>query len=170
MPPFMNGSYSKKSWPLLDSGGNNLPENLDKRYQTQVTLWLALLISVGMYFVFSVLAAPAGSAAPRSPPNTLLIVVFSALGLLFVLGSFPVRQKLLARSVENQNLALVQRALVIACAMCEVSALLGLLEFFLLGIKEYYWLFLLAAGGIALHFPRRINLEAASYKSKNIVN
>jgi hypothetical protein len=57
--------------------------------------------------------------------------------------------------------------LVIACAICEVSALLGLVEFFIVGNREYYLLLVLAAGGIALHFPRRSHLEAASYQSKN---
>jgi len=54
--------------------------------------------------------------------------------------------------------------------MCEASALLGLLEHFTVGNRVYYFLFLLAAGGIALHFPKRSQLEAASYKSRNIVN
>ena len=41
--------------------------------------------------------------------------------------------------------------------------LLGLLERFTIGNREYYWLFLLAAAGIAFHFPRRSQLESASY-------
>jgi hypothetical protein len=49
--------------------------------------------------------------------------------------------------------------------MCEVSALLGLLEHFVVGNREYYLLFLLAAAGTAFHFPRRRQLEAASYKN-----
>jgi hypothetical protein len=78
--------------------------------------------------------------------------------------SFAVKQKLLKRSVEKQDIGLVQKALVIACAMCEVSALLGFVERLVIGNREYYWLFLFAAGGIALHFPRRSQLESASYK------
>jgi hypothetical protein len=49
--------------------------------------------------------------------------------------------------------------------MCEVSALLGLLEHFIIGNREYYLLFLLAAAGTALHFPRRSHLASASYRN-----
>jgi hypothetical protein len=48
--------------------------------------------------------------------------------------------------------------------MCEVSALLGVLEHFIIGNREYYLLILIAGAGIAFHFPRRSQLEAASYK------
>ena len=64
-------------------------------------------------------------------------------------------------------MGLVQKALVIACAMCEAGALLGLVEYFIVGTREYYLLLVVAAGGIALHFPRRSQLEAASYQSRN---
>ena len=53
----------------------------------------------------------------------------------------------------------------IACAMCEVSALLGLLEHFVTTNRDYYLLFLLAAAGTAFHFPSRRQLEAASYQN-----
>jgi hypothetical protein len=140
----------------------------DKRYQTMITLWFALLMSVALYFLFSLFVAP-GTGDQRSN-SPMLIPGLTALGTLIVVVSFPVKKKLLERSVEKQDVLLVQKALVIACAMCEASALLGLLEHFTVGNREYYFLFLLAAGGIALHFPKRSQLEAASYKSRNIVN
>jgi hypothetical protein len=59
----------------------------------------------------------------------------------------------------------VQKGLVIACAMCEASALLGVLERFVIGNRESYLLFLLAAAGTTFHFPRRSQLESASYKT-----
>jgi hypothetical protein len=89
----------------------------------------------------------------------------TALGTFLVIVSFAVKGKLLERSVEKQDISLVQKGLVIACGMCEVSALLGLLERFVIGNREYYWLFVLAAAGTAFHFPRRRQLEAASYKN-----
>ena len=142
-----------------------MENNLDKRYQTLVVLWFALLMSIGMYFLFSVFVSPAVSAVPRNPPRSLLIVALTALGTFLVVVSFAVKRKLLDRSVERQDVSLVQKGLVIACAMCEVSALLGLLEHFVIGNREYYLLFLIAAAGTAFHFPRRSQLEAASYKN-----
>jgi NADH:ubiquinone oxidoreductase subunit 2 (subunit N) len=140
-----------------------LDNDLDKRYQTLVVLWFALLLSVGMYFLFLTFAAPTIQTEPANR-SSLLIVVLTALGVFLVIASFAVKQKLLKRSVENQDVGLVQKALVIACAMCEVSALLGFVERLVIGNREYYWLFLFAAGGIALHFPRRSQLESAKYK------
>jgi predicted MFS family arabinose efflux permease len=137
--------------------------DFDKRYQALVVLWFALLLSVGMYFLFLTFAAPRIQNGPANR-SSLLIVALTALGVFLVIGSFAVKQKLLKRSVEKQDIGLVQKALVIACAMCEVSALLGFVERLVIGNREYYWLFLFAAGGIALHFPRRSQLESASYK------
>ncbi len=140
-----------------------MENNLDKQYQTLVVLWFALLLSVGMYFLFLTFAAPRIQNEPANR-SSLLIVALNALGAFLVIVSFVVKQKLLRRSVEKQDVSLVQKALVIACAMCEVSALLGFVEGLVIGNREYYWLFLFAAGGIALHFPRRSQLESASYK------
>jgi len=142
-----------------------MDDNLDKRYQTLLILWFALLMSIGIYFLFTLFVPPALSKQPRNPTGSLLIVGLTALGTFLVIVSFAVKGKLLERSVEKQDISLVQKALVIACAMCEVSALLGLLEHLVIGNREYYLLFLLAAAGIVFHFPRRIQLEAASYKN-----
>jgi len=142
-----------------------MENNLDKRYQTLVVLWFALLMSIGVYFLFSVFVSPAVSNEPGNSQRSLLIVVLTALGTFLVIVSFSVKGKLFERAVERQDVSLVQKGLVIACAMCEVSALLGLLEHFVVGNREYYLLFLLAAAGTAFHFPRRLQLEAASYKT-----
>jgi hypothetical protein len=140
---------------------------LNKRYQTMLTLWFALLMSVVMYFVFLQIAAPAVANA-ENPPNSSLILVLTALGAVMVIVSFVVKRKLLEKSVEEQDVLLVQKAMVIACACCEVSALLGLIERFVIGNREYYILFILAAAGIIFHFPRRSQLEAASHKNGNL--
>ena len=139
--------------------------DLNKRYQTLVVLWFALLMSIGFYFLVSVFVTPAGGQAGNSP-SSLLIVALTALGTLFVAVSFAVRKKFLERSVETQDVSLVQKGLVIACAMCEVGALIALLEHFVIGNRESYLLFLVAALGTAFHFPRRSQLEAATYKQQ----
>lgn len=141
--------------------------DLIKRYQTLIVLWFALLMSVVMYFVFTLLVTPSINKDLDNSRRALLIFGLTALGTFLVVMSFAVKNKLLKRSVERQDINLVQKALVIGCAICEVSALLGLVEFFIVGNREYYLLLVLAAGGIALHFPRRSHLEAASYQSKN---
>jgi hypothetical protein len=143
--------------------------DLDKRYQTLVVLWFGLLMSVAMYFLFS-LIAPAINDQPGNQPNSILVITLMVLGFLLVIVSFAVKSKLLVRSVEKQDISLVQKSLVVACAMCEVSALLGLVERFLIGYRYYYFLFLFSAVGIALHFPRRTQLQNAGYRNQGQLN
>jgi hypothetical protein len=142
--------------------------DLNKRYQSMIILWFALLMSVGMYFLVSILAGPKGQLATLQ--SSTLPAVLTALGALLVILSFAVKQKLLKRSVDNQDLGLVQKALIVACAMCEVAAVLGIIERFTVNSSGHYLLFFIAAAGIALHFPKRSHLEAASYKSRNIIS
>jgi hypothetical protein len=50
----------------------------------------------------------------------------------------------------------------VAWAITEVGALLGLLDFFKSADRYYYVLFLIAACGQLLHFPRREHVINAS--------
>lgn len=141
--------------------------DLDKRYQTIIILWFALLMNIGIFFLISLFVGPAIRNEQSNAPSSLLIAALTALGTFLVIVSFAVKRKLLERSVQKQDVNLVQKALVIACAMCEMSALLGLLERFLIGNREYYLLFLIAAVGTAFHFPRRDQLLAATYRKSS---
>ncbi|CAN5672805.1 hypothetical protein BH18ACI4_BH18ACI4_13430 [soil metagenome] len=101
----------------------NTHPNIDARYRTMLTLWFALLMSIGIYFAVSVFLAPQINTASETPPTAPFTLVFTALGTLFVVLSLVVKRKILKRSVERQEVALVQQALIVACVMCEVSAL-----------------------------------------------
>ena len=142
--------------------------DFNKRYQTLLVLWFALLMSVAMYFVFSLVVPLTND--PGNPPNPALVITLMVLGFLVVLLSFVVKSKLLEWSVEKQDPRFVQKALVVACALCELSALLGLMERFLIGYRYYYFLFLFSAAGIALHFPRRNQLQNAGYRNQQQLN
>jgi len=128
--------------------------DLNKRYQTMLTLWFALLMSVVMYFIFILLAAPPLSIEPRTQTQSILIVVLTMMGAIVVAISFLVKNRCLVSSVDKQDVTLVQKGMIIACAMCEVSALLGLLERFVIGYPGYYLMFLFAAAGMLLHLVR----------------
>ena len=143
-----------------------MESNPDKRYQTLLVLWFALFMSVVLYFIFSVFFAPEPATDPNDPPSRFLSAGLAALAAFLVVASFAVKRKLLERSVEQQDVSLVQKSMLIACAMCEGSALLGLMERLVVGNREYYLLFVLAALGMAFHFPRRSQLDAASYMRK----
>jgi hypothetical protein len=138
--------------------------NVEARYPGMLVVWFGQLMSIGALVCFSLFFVPETSDIPGTSPGSLLRVVLTALGIFFVVISFAVKRKLLKQSVEKQQINLVQKAFVIAVAMCEVSAILGVIERFLINHHDYYFLFVLAAAGTALHFPRREHLVAASYK------
>ena len=134
--------------------------DLDARYRTMLILWFALLMNIGVFFAFSLLIGP--DSNHDAPANVLLNAVLTAAGALLVIVSFVVKKKLLIKSVERQDVQLVQKALVVACVLCETSAVLGLMERFLIDNREYYLLFLIAIIGTGLHFPKRKHIEAAA--------
>lgn len=134
------------------------------RYPGMVVLWFGQLMSIGALVGFSLFLVPETSGTPGTGPGPLVRVVLTALGTLFVLISIPVKRKLLEQSVEKQRINLVQKAFVIAVALCEVGAIFGVIERFLINHHDYYFLFILAAAGTVFHFPRREHLVAASYK------
>ena len=135
--------------------------NLAKRYQTLVILWFAITMNIVVFFMVALFVAP---KAPTSSVSSIVMFVLAGLGTFMVVLSFAIKRKLLERSVENQDVTMVQKALVIACAMCEVAALLGLVGRFTNGGNDFYLFFLVALIGTALHFPRREQLEGATYK------
>ncbi len=120
-----------------------------------------MLGSIGAYYAFSLFA-------PRSEditPNPTMSLVLLGVGVVTTLISFPIKSKLLSRAVEQRQVQLVQQAYIIAWAVSEVAALLGLLDFFATGHRHYYLLFIIAAFGQLVHFPRREHLINASFNS-----
>lgn len=133
--------------------------SIDARYRTMLILWSGQIGSVAMFFVVSQLVT-----VVNRDENNLLSFVFAGLGSFSAITSFVVKSKFLERSVEKQDPALVQTAYIVACALCEVPALLGIVERFILPGRDYLLLFFISALAMALHFPRKANLLAASYK------
>ena len=134
--------------------------NISERYRTLLTLWFAICMSVFMFLVFIYFKpVPANE-------NRQLTLALNTLGLLPVALSFLLKQKVLAKSVESQRLDLVQQGYVLSFALCESSALLGVLDHFTTGSRYYYFAFLIAGIGLVLHFPLKQNLlNASSYRS-----
>ncbi len=128
--------------------------------RTLRTLWIALLLSVGMYYVFTLFA----ERSPDLKPNDTLSLALMGVGVTTVLFSFLVKSKLLARATDEQRVPMVQQAYIVVWALCEVPALLGMLEFFTTTNPNYYLLMIIAALGQLLHFPRREHVENAAYK------
>ena len=156
---------------LVDRVENDaiIPENvsmdqqqIELRIRTMRTLWIALMLSFGMYYVFTIVAERRGNTTPN---NTLFLVML-AIGVITTLLSFPIKNRFLTKATDQQNVPLVQQGYVMAWALCEVSALLGMVDFFVTGNRYYYSLFILGACGQLLHFPRREHVINASFQSR----
>lgn len=133
-----------------------------KRQRTLTVLWLAMLFNVVLLFIVTQMASPDSN---ESAPNKILTVVLTAAGTFLVIISFAVKQKFLRLSVDRQKIDVVQTAYIIAWALAETAAMFGMVDRFVTGNSSYYLLFLIAAAGIGLQFPRRDHLLAANYKT-----
>ena len=131
--------------------------NVDLQYRTLLILWAALLMATVMYVVMTFLIV-----RPAAAENPTLTIALCALSAVLVVASFVVKSRFVSRSVALQDLRLVRIGSVIAWAMCEASALFGLIDFMV--TPDRYYILLMALGflGILLHFPRRSQLVAAS--------
>lgn len=124
-------------------------------------LWIVIVLSIGNFYVFTILQGRSESMVPNQTISlTLLIVTMMA-----ALVSFPIKSKLVSRAIEQQQTGMVQQAYVVAWAITEVGALLSLLDFFLTG-NRYYFVGLIIAGCMQLlHFPRREHVINAAFKN-----
>ncbi len=133
--------------------------DLNARYRTLLILWFAICMSVLLFLVL-IYMSPVVAAENRN-----LTLLLNSVGLVPVALSFLLKQRMLTKSVEMQRLDLVQSAYVLSFALCESSALFGLMNHFLTGTKYYYFAFIIAGLGLLLHFPQKHNLvNASSYK------
>ena len=133
---------------------------LEARYRVQFIVWLALISNVGMLLLITnIIEAP-----PAHADNMMLVWVLLALGVFAFAISFVLKGKLLSQAIDRGRPEMVQTGLIVALALCEVSALCGLVVFFVTGAGYYYIFFIISALGMLLHMPRREHLRAASFK------
>jgi len=138
---------------------NNAQMNIEQRMRTVRTLWLGLLFSVGLYYLFTIYAGRPENLQPNSTVSLALL----AAGVSTTLVSFLVKNKLIGRAIEQRQVQQVQQGYIVAWAMCEVAAVLGVMDFFLTSDPYFYVLFIIAALGELLHYPRREHFENASF-------
>ena len=141
---------------------NDPHANIELRIRTIRTLWIALLLSIGGYFVLTIFVKPSEDIAP----NPMLSLILLLAGISTTLTSFLIKNKLLSRAVDQRQVPLVQQAYVVGWAVNEVAALLGVLDFFVTGHRHYYILFIVSACGLLLQFPRRESIMNASFKGE----
>jgi len=75
-------------------------------------------------------------------------------GSTTVLVSFLLKQQLVRKAINQNNIAALQSAHIVALALCESAALMGVLDRFITASSTSWFLFAIAALGILLHFPK----------------
>ena len=140
---------------------NDPQADIELRMRTLRTLWFALLLSIVVYFVLTIFWKPAGEPTPNPTLSLALLLAGAAMTLI----SFLIKSRLLSRAVDQRQLPMVQQAYIVGWAINEVAALLGMLDFYVTGHRHYYLLFIIAACGLLLHFPRREPVENAAFKN-----
>lgn len=136
-----------------------MKENIEIRIRTIRTLWFALFVSVGLYFALTFFVQRS-----ENQPNATLFLVLAAVSVTTVAASFIIKTNFLSRAEQQQQVSLVQQGYVVASALTEVPALLGLVDYFTTGNDYYYVFFIISALGMLLHFPRRDHVLNAAYK------
>ena len=134
--------------------------DVELRIRTLRMIWFALLSSIAIYWGLTLFVQrPEGVAE-----NSMLSLVLAAVAASTAAASFLIKSKLLNRAIELRQTAQVQQAYVVAWAINEVAALLGIVDYFTTRNPYYFVLFLIAAGGHLLNFPRSEHVVNAAFK------
>lgn len=139
--------------------------NVKVKYETLVIIWGALLASQLMFVLVVYLIKPElftfDFLQPYFGKHPIVIVLFAAAAIAVFVLSFVLRNQHIRRAVIDQDAGCVQTALVLGCALSEISSLLGLVLAFVFDYHYFYFWVLLGLIGVLSHFPRRGHLLAA---------
>lgn len=135
-------------------------QDVELRVRSMRVIWIALIMSIGGYFVLTLFAHKSEDVQP----NPMLSLILLVIAVSTTLMSFLIKGKLLSKAIEQGQVQQVQQAYVVAWAVMEVGALLGVLDYFMTTNRYYYALFLIALCGQLLHFPRSEHVENASFR------
>lgn len=146
----------------------NEKPNVEAQYKTMLVIWAALLMSQLMFVLMLFLTKPNLFSFDFSKPiagvSGAMVLGFGVAAVTAVLFSFAFRKRLSERAVAAQDTAQVQSGLIIALALCEASSLFGLALAFAFDYQYFFFWIGLGVLGMILHFPKRDELHAASYK------
>ena len=142
--------------------------NIEQKYRAITVVWFALLVSQLMFLVILFFVKPEifkfdFSKSPLGD-NPAITIAFAVLCVSTFLLSFVLKRKFINQAINEQKTDLVQTAVIIGCALCEATTLFGFTLVFISNYPYFFLWFALGILGIILHFPKRDNFIAASYK------
>ena len=142
--------------------------NPNDAYQTFMVTWVALFVSQFFFLGLALFIKPELLSFSLTKPlfgsNPVAVMALAAISVVALALSFVLRNRFLAQSVAEQNIGLVQTAMIVGCSLAEFISLIGL---FLAFAFNYQYFFLFSGLGMlatVLHLPRRSDIAAASYK------
>lgn len=146
----------------------NENRNVEHLFRTLAIVWAILLLSQFMFIFVLTQAKPElfkfDFTAPILGENAIFVIAFAMMAIINLVISFVIRKRCNEQAIAEQKPSLVQTGLVIACAFCEAISLFGMVLAFAFSYQYFFAWFALGIFGILLHFPRRADLIAASYK------
>jgi hypothetical protein len=136
--------------------------------QTMIVLWAALLMSQLLFLLLVFFIKPGlfppQFSAPLLGDDPAAVVVLAAAALTVVVISFFVRAQSVRKGIESNNVGLIQTGLIMGCALCETSSLIGVLLAVAFDYRYFFFWIALGIIGMILHFPRRTDIEAANFR------
>jgi hypothetical protein len=128
------------------------------RYRGLLIIWGAQFFSL---IILSTLTRFIKPDEHHDETNTVIIYLVPPALLSFAV-SFMIKSKQLAAGVRMKRPDVVTAGYVMAFALCEASALIGLFCHYATADPRAVYFFALTALGLALHFPRRRYFEEAA--------
>jgi F0F1-type ATP synthase membrane subunit c/vacuolar-type H+-ATPase subunit K len=139
-----------------------------QRYNAMMITWVSLIMSQVMFLFVIFLTRPElfrfEFTEPLAGNSSAQILGFGVAAITTFLFSFGFKKRFLERAVEQQDPEVVQTGYLIALALCEASSLLGFVLAFAFEYQYFFLWFALGILGTLLHFPRRDDILAASYR------
>jgi hypothetical protein len=127
---------------------------LRDRHRVVTVIAVAMVISVGVYWVVVELTARLQKFTPAFPGEVRIGYVALAAGVIAAYAASIVRRSMLARGPADAG-ARIQVAGIVTFALAETPAVFGLVAFMLTGLREVaYPLFVVALAAHAVYFPR----------------
>jgi uncharacterized membrane protein len=129
---------------------------VEARHRIILIVWFSLLMSISIFFVMTIMI-------PGNPaePNTTLSFILIAVAFMVVMASILIKQRVVQRTIEKRDAALLQSGYILSFALCESAAILGVVDHFVTGSRYYYFCFVLGLVGMLKHFPKKDNVRAA---------
>lgn len=144
-------------------------QTVEQQYRTLAVLWFVFLSSQAMFLLVLYLSKPEVFRFDFAEPlsggeNSIFVIAFAALATTNLAISFVIKKRCVKQAIETQDSQYVRLGLILGCAFCESISLLGMVLAFAFSYQYFFLWFALGFLGIVLHFPKRDDLAAATYK------